>query len=84
MVDGCTSKAPQRVNTYPCSMDCEHGAYSGPTRVLRAPFVSHTFHACFVLYGATEVNTQSPNEHSGDSPSILAKLTTGTQCMRVT
>ena len=44
----------------------------------------HTLHSCFDLCRAREVNAQTPNERSGDNPSVLTKLTTRTQCMRVT
>ena len=65
-------------------MHREHGAYTNPTCALHAPFVSRTFHSCFDLCRAREVNAQTPNERNGDNPSGLAKIPTGTQCMRVT
>ena len=51
---------------------------------LRAPSVPHTFHFCFELCRAREVNAQTPNKRNGDKPSVLTKLTTRKQCMRVT
>ena len=61
-----------------------HSASSNPTCALRAPFVSHTFHFCFDLCRAREVNARTPDKRNGDNPRVLTKLTTQTQCMRVT
>ena len=79
-----TGKATQRVNAYIGQMHGEHSAYTNPTCALRAPIFSHTFHFSFDLCRAKEVNTRTPNEHNGDSPSILTKQPPRTQCMRVT
>ena len=85
-LDGCTGKAPQRVDAqirhmHPLS---EHSASSRPTCALRAPFVSHTFHFCFDLCRASEVNAHTPDERSSGNPSVLTKLPTRKQCMRGT
>ena len=65
-------------------MHGEHSAYTKPTCTLRAPFVSHTFHFCFDLCRAKEVNAQIPNERNGDDPSVSTKHPPRTQCMFVT
>ena len=65
-------------------MHREHGAYTNPTRALCAPFISHTFHFCFYLCRAREVNADTPNKRNGENPSVRAKLPTRAQCMRVT
>ena len=57
-------------------MHREHSASSNPTCVLRAPFVSHTFHFCLDLCRAREVNAQTPNKRDSDNRSVLTKLTT--------
>ena len=83
-MDECTGNAPQHVDAWIRHMHREHSAYSNPMCALRAPFVSHTFHFCFNLCRARELNPRTPNERSGDNSSVLTKLTTQTQCMRVT
>ena len=82
--DWDTGKAPQRVNVQIRHMHRKHSAYTNPTCVLRAPFVTHTSHFRFDLFRPREVNAQTPNERNGDNPSVLAKLPTRTQYMRVT
>ena len=62
----------------------EDSAYSNPTCAPCTPSVSNTFHSCFDLCRARDVNAQTHNDRSGDNPSVLTKLTTRTQCMRVT
>ena len=82
-VKGCPRKAPQRVNARIRHMHREHSAYSNPTCALRAPFVWHTFDSLFYLCTAKKVRTHTPNERSGDNPSVLTKQTTRAQCIRV-
>ena len=82
-VGGCTGKAQQHVDAWITHMHWEHSVYTSPTCALRAPFISHTFHLCFDLYRAREVNAQTANERNGDNPSVLTKLTTRTRCIRV-
>ena len=64
-------------------MHREHSAYSNPTCALRAPFASHTFHSCFHLCRAREMNTRPPNEHSVNNPNVLTEQPTRTQCVSV-
>ena len=78
-----TGKASQRVEASIRHMHREHSAYSNPTCALRAPFASHTFHSCFYLCRAREMNTRPPNEHSVDNPNVLTELPTRTQCVSV-
>ena len=68
-----TAKMRQRVNAWIRHMRREHNAYTNPTCALRAPFGSHTFHFCFNLCRAKEVNAQTPNERNSDNPSTLSK-----------
>ena len=75
-MDWGTGKAPQRVSASIRHMHREHSAYSNPTRALRAPLASHTFHSCFDLCTARERSTQTPNEHSVDNPNGLTKQPT--------
>ena len=82
-MDWDTGKATQRVNACIRHMHREHSAYSNPTCALRALFASHTFHFCFDLCRGEEMSARTPNEHSGDNPSVLTKQPTLTQCMRV-
>ena len=78
MVSG-TGKAPQPVNALIRHMHREHSAHSNPTCALCAPFASHTFDSLFCPCRARMERTHTPNEHSGDNPSVLTKLKTRTQ-----
>ena len=82
-IKGCTGKASQPVIARIKHMHREHCAYFGPTCALRAPLVSHTFDSLFYLCRARMMRTQTPNERSGDNPSVWTKLTTRTQCICV-
>ena len=82
-VDQGKGKVTQRVNAGIRHTHRKHSAYSNPTCTLCAPFGSHTFHLWFDLCRAKEVSTQTPSEHSGDTPNVLTKQPTRTQCMRV-
>ena len=83
-VDGCSGKGPQREHASIRHMHGKHSAYTNPTSALRAPLLSHIFHFSFDLCRAKEVNARTPNKRSSDNPSVSTKLTTRTQCMRVT
>ena len=74
---------PQPVNAKIRHMHRENGAHSNLTCGLRAPFDWHTFDSWFYLCRAKEVNTHTPNQRSGDTPSVLTKQSTRTQCKSV-
>ena len=69
-VKGCIGKAPQRVNARIRHMHREHSAYSNPTCAPRALFVWHICDSLFYLCRARRVRTHTPNERSGDNPSM--------------
>ena len=83
-VDWGRGKATEPVSAQIRHMHRKHSAYTNPTCALRTHFVSRAFHFSFVLCRAKEVNTQTPNEHKGDNPSVLTKQPPRTQGMRVT
>ena len=59
-LNGCTRKAPQRVNAGIRHMHHEHSAYSNPTCALRAPFVWHASDLLFYLCEAMKVKIHGP------------------------
>ena len=70
-VNGCTGKAPQRVNARITHMHREHSSYSNPTSPLQSPFVQHKADSLSWLCRARKVRTHTTNERSGDNPSLL-------------